>query len=261
MFKSSSILALLLFIFASFTPVKKSRTLLAILAHPDDEMAVASMLVKYAKTYKVYLVIATDGRYGARFHYKPGDELAVIRQKESACGCKNLGIEPPVFLGFHDGMGMATSVPEFFKQTAQLTEKLKQKIEELNPDVIITFGPDGDTGHSDHRHIGAITTEIILREGWVKKYPLYYVSWLQKDSDKLKAAIGQGLNTVHSNYFNVQVKFSEEEENKELAALDCYTSQLTAEEINQWKEMEKKDLTNTLHFRRLAVRNKKKSDL
>lgn len=79
---------------------------------------------------------------------------------------------------------------------------------------------------------------------------------LQKDSDKLKAAIGQGLNTVHSDYSNVQVKFSEEEEDKAITALDCYNSQLSEEEINHWKQMEKNDCSNTLHFPQISYHKK-----
>jgi LmbE family N-acetylglucosaminyl deacetylase len=239
---------------------KKQKVILAILAHPDDETAMAQVLAKYAKENKVYLIIATDGRYGVRDHagIPAGDSLAEVRKKETSCASKILGLQPPIFFGFHDGMGIATNIGEFHKQTDALAEKVKQTIEELNPDIVISFGPDGDTGHSDHRHIGAITTQVILKEGWVKKYPLYFLAWSQKDSDKLKASIGLGLNTVSAKYFNLQIKFSQKDEDVALSSLDCYESQLTPKEIEEWKAMEIKDKKNTLYFRRLSVSKERK---
>lgn len=246
----------------SFIDKPKSKVIVVILAHPDDEGAIPQVLAKYGRDNKVYLIIATDGRYGVREHagIPAGDSLAQVRKKESECACKILGIQPPIFLGLPDGLGIETGVGEFFKQTTALAQMLKENIQQLNPDLIITFGPDGDTGHSDHRHIGAITTQVLLKEGWVEKYPLYYVAWMQKDSDKLKAATGFGLNTVHSKYYNVQIKYSEQDEDKGLASMDCYLSQSTEEERKKWREVEKAEKENILFFRRLAVSNERKTN-
>jgi LmbE family N-acetylglucosaminyl deacetylase len=255
------LLALLLIItgLSSFTVKPKVKTVLVILAHPDDESAIAQVLVKWAKTHKVFLIIATDGRYGARFDYKPGDELAAIREKETGCACEILGIQPPVFLKFHEDIGLNTGIGEYHKKSEALAEKIKAKIEEINPDVIFTFGPDGDTGHWMHRQISNTTTQIILSEGWVKRYPLYYLAWAQKDSDKLKSATGLTLNTVHPEYYNLEVSFSQEDEDKALTSLNCYVSQLSKEEQDQWMKAEKDDATNKLYFRRFAVSKEKKN--
>lgn len=242
----------------SFKEKRKNKIILAIVAHPDDEGAFSSVLVKLSKLNKVYVIIATDGRYGTVRGYPAGDSLAAIRQEESKCACKILGTQPPIFLGFHDGLGLKDGNGEYFKQTGELTEKLKQKIEELNPDYILTFGPDGDTGHNDHRNIGAITTEVLLREGWVEKFPLYYIAWMKKDDLKLKDATGYGLRTVNSKYYNVQLRFSEEDEDKGLASMDCYLSQSTTEERKKWKEVEKADTSNTVYFRQFVISKNKK---
>lgn len=230
-------------------PAKK--TILVVLAHPDDEDALGSLLVKYGKTGKVYLVIATDGRLGVKPGYPAGDSLVQIRQQESRCRCSKFGIEAPVFLGFPDGFDTRNGVGNYMDMSEQLKEKLTGKIKEINPDLIITFGPDGDTGHADHRMISDMTTEILLREGWVEKIPLYYIGWTQKDNEKFKV-IG-GLNSVDSKYLNVSIRYSQEEENIALEALDCNKSQLTQKEMQEWKETELKDSSNTLRFRQLTV--------
>ncbi|MES2880559.1 MAG: PIG-L deacetylase family protein [Bacteroidota bacterium] len=244
-------LPLLLLFVSGFTQSQK--TLLAIFAHPDDEGAIGSVLVKYAATHKVYIIIATDGRYGVREHagIPAGDSLAAMRKKEMQCACEKLGVQPPILLGFHDGMGMRTGVGEAFTQLHKLTEVLKGKIDSLNPNFIITFGPDGDTGHPDHRTIGNVTTQIILQEGWDKKYPLYYVAWTKKQSD---ATYPPNLNYMDNQYLNVAVKFENQHEEIAWQALKCHTSQLTAKEMEEWIAMDKKDSLNTFYFRKFVVK-------
>lgn len=228
------ILSALFFITVSFTPNKqnfKSKVILVVFAHPDDEDAIGPVLVKYGKTDRVYLLIITDGRLRPRPGFPSGDSLAKLRQTESECACKTMGIEPPIFLGFTDGFDTRIGVIKYLKQSKLIKEQITQKIKELNPDVIITFGPDGDTGHADHRMASDMTTEIILKEGWVDKYPLYYLGWTKKDDEKFKV-IG-GVNTVDKMYLNVAIKYSEQDELKALEALDCDKSQLSPEEIKE----------------------------
>src|SRR6187402_993710 len=85
---------------SSVTNRATQKTILTVVAHPDDEMAIGDVLVKYRRLgYKVYVIIATDGKEGVRVTSIPaGDSLGNIRKNESICGCKTMGIEPPVFL-------------------------------------------------------------------------------------------------------------------------------------------------------------------
>lgn len=80
--------------------VEKKKTILFIGAHPDDETAISEVLAKYARLgNKVFVIVATDGKGGTRVTKVPeGDSLGAIRKTESECGCKKLGIEPPIFL-------------------------------------------------------------------------------------------------------------------------------------------------------------------
>lgn len=237
--------------FSSCKEAPKIKRILAVFAHPDDEAAIGQLLVKYGRSAKVYLIIATDGRLGVKPGFPTGDTLAKLRQTETECACTIMGIEPPIFLGFPDGFDTRNGVGVYMDQSKQLKEMLTKKIKEIDPDMIITFGPDGDTGHSDHRMASNMTTEIILKEGWVEKHPLYYLGWTKKDDEKFKL-IG-GLNTVDPKYLNVAVTYSEEDEQAAMKALECYKSQLTAEEIKEWQEVERKDASNIFHFRQLAV--------
>ncbi len=246
------------FISCNFKSEPKSKVILAVFAHPDDEAAIGQLLVKYSKTNKIYLIILTDGKLGIKPGFPSGDTLTKLRQTESECACEILGLQKPIFLGFADGFDTRDGVGLYMEQSQLLKQKLTEKIKELNPDLIITFGPDGDTGHSDHRMSSNIVTEIILKEGWVDKFPLYYLGWTKKDDIKFKV-IG-GLNTVDSKYLNISIKYTNQEEEQALKALDCYKSQFSPQEISEWKDVERKDSSNTFRFRQLIVSAKQETD-
>lgn len=256
MFKLA-IVSLALFSISFIMKENKDKVMLAVFAHPDDEAAIAQLLTKYSKSYKIYIIIVTDGRYGIKPGFPTGDALVKIRQNESECACKQLGIQSPIFLGFTDGFDTRNGVGHYLDQSKKLKDKLSEKIKEINPDFIITFGPDGDTGHSDHRMVSNMTTEIILKKGWLEKYPLYYLGWTKKDDEKFKV-IG-GLNTADVKYLNVSINYSQEDEDKALQSLWCYKSQLSKEEVEEWITIEKKDAENVFRFRQLTAPTKKKT--
>ncbi|WP_082632131.1 PIG-L family deacetylase [Algoriphagus resistens] len=251
-----SILFFMIFLFSFKASHIKKENILVVLAHPDDETAFSPVLKKYSKTHKIHLLIATDGRYGQPIKAISVDSLIELRKNETRCACNILGLETPVFLGFTDGFDSSLGIPEYFKRSKLLKEKITEKIKDINPEFILTFGPDGDTGHSDHRMISDMTTEIILSNKWASTYPLYYLGWTKADSEKFKM-IG-GLNTVHPDYLNVSIKYSQDEENEALKTLDCYKSQFSEDEISEWKTAEIKDTTNTLYFRQLILSKKRK---
>jgi len=85
-----------LFLFGtSFIPIAKKKVILAVFAHPDDEGAIAQLLTKYGKTHTVYLVIATDGRYGTKPGFPTGDSLVTLREQETSCACAKMELSAP----------------------------------------------------------------------------------------------------------------------------------------------------------------------
>lgn len=43
---------------------------------------------------------------------------------------------------------------------SRLTEQVATQIEQVRPDVVITWGPDGGTGHPEHRIVSNIATQL-----------------------------------------------------------------------------------------------------
>lgn len=237
--------------------VNEPKTILAVLAHPDDESAMGQILARYAQEgNKVYLITATDGRYGVEEHagIPPGDSLSKIRMEETVCACEALGIEKPIFLGAHDGFGLLNGLGEYFKQTAEIKQKLTETFIELKPDIILTFGPDGDTGNVDHKGISDLVTEVILmNEGFYEKYPLYYLAWPKEKEVWLHDGFHTGLNYVDKRYRNIQINYTEEDREKLFKSLECYKTQLTNEGVEKWIEAELKDTTFTTYFRQFIT--------
>ncbi len=245
------LITFLILMLASFTTAK-TKTMLAIFAHPDDETAIAELLVKYAgQGYNVQLIIATDGKDGTRVTKIPaGDSLGNLRKEETRCACKIMNIAEPIFLGI-ERLDTKIGVGNYFKEHKKLLEMLKEKILDIKPDFILTFGPDGDTHHAEHIVTGAAVTELLLREDWVEKYPLYYVAYSKTQSENYNM---EELGYVDTKYFNMKIEYTQEEENNALKIMPCYATQFTPEEILEDKKKKQENKSNIIYFRKFAVK-------
>ncbi len=79
----------------------------------------------------------------------PPQRLAALRRMELRCSLAAAGVSELRLLGLPDG-GCAEH---------DATDAIARQISELEPDVIVTFGPDGMTGHPDHRAVSRWTTD------------------------------------------------------------------------------------------------------
>lgn len=253
MSKKAFLFFLLLFSFELFG--QNNKTLLVIFPHPDDETVVAEVMIKYARLgYKVQLIIATDGKYGTRVTKIPeGDSLGKLRKEESKCACKIMGIADPIFLGI-ERLDTKIGVRNYFNEHKGLLDTLKILIPIIRPDIIITFGPDGDSHHAEHIVTGATVTELLLQEGWVDKYPLYYLAWTKELGEVAD------LGYVNEKYFNIKIDYSNEEELIGLEAMKCNVTQFTAQEMKEDFDKKTKDGNNFVHFRRFVVQKGLKND-
>lgn len=139
-----------------------SRTLAMVVAHPDDDAyGVAGTVALHADDpeFRFVLIHATDGEAG-RIHPASGatrETLGAVRREEDRRGWRTLGREPDrhEWLGFPDG-GLADVPYE------ALLKPVAAILNEERPDVVLTFGPDGITGHPDHITMSQVTTDAFL---------------------------------------------------------------------------------------------------
>ncbi|HVN15237.1 MAG TPA: PIG-L family deacetylase [Anaerolineales bacterium] len=139
-----------------------TRTLLAVLAHPDDEsFGMGGTLALYAsRGADVYLVCATRGEVGTVDpEYMQGfSSIAELRESELRCAAEHLGLKGVYFLDYRDS-GMPGS-PDNQHPDAQVAHSVDEVagrvvkyIREIKPDVVLTFDPIGGYRHPDHIHI------------------------------------------------------------------------------------------------------------
>lgn len=142
------------------------KTILAVLAHPDDEtFGLGGTLALYArKGYDTYYVCATRGEAGTLdAEYLNGfKDTAELRTNELMRAAKILGLKEVFFLDYRDS-GMP-GTEENKHPDAQINHsidevagKVVKYIRELKPDVVITFDPIGGYKHPDHIHIHKAT--------------------------------------------------------------------------------------------------------
>lgn len=204
------------------------RTLLAVFAHPDDERIVGPLLARYAREgHDVYLVVATDGSKGVREHagVPAGDSLARVRAEETHCAAKALGIHPPRLLGFEDA-GLAS-----FASLGRLREEVRRVIGELRPDAVITFGPEGGTGHPDHRLVGVVVTEIVQGGGEAIPEALYYASLPAERMEDAPAA-QPNVTPMAERYLPIAVAFTPGDLEAGRNAFACHRTQYTPAEMD-----------------------------
>ena len=202
--------------------------ILAVFAHPDDERVVGPLLSKLGREGReTHLVIATDGSKGVRdfAHIPAGPELAAARTKEAQCAANRLGVRQLHLLGLPDG-GLAS-----FEVLGKLRSGLAAIIDSLKPAAIITFGPEGGTGHPDHRLVGDVATQIIESDARYANVDLLYASL---PTERLHTAppAEPTVNGVAESLLTVRVPFEE----RDLAAgreeFACHRTQYAPAEMD-----------------------------
>lgn len=210
------------------TEAQVSRPIVAAFAHPDDERIIGPLLSRLAREGReTHLVIATDGSKGVRDFAKipAGAELAVTRSKEAACAANRLGVRRLHLLGLPDG-GLAS-----FEVLSKLRSGLVAIIDSLRPAAIITFGPEGGTGHPDHRLVGNVVTQIVQSDARYAKVDLLYASL---PTERLASAppAQPTVNGMAQALLTVRVPFEERDLVAGREEFACHRSQYTPAEMD-----------------------------
>jgi LmbE family N-acetylglucosaminyl deacetylase len=136
-------------------------TILGIWAHPDDEAYLSGGLMARASDAgsRVVCVTATRGELGTPDPVEwPPERLAAERTVELARCLGILGVTEHRWLGYADG-GCAGAAE------GEAVGHLCEVMEEVRPDTVVTFGPDGYTGHPDHRAVSRWATAAFAKVG------------------------------------------------------------------------------------------------
>ena len=139
--------------------VSKLGTILGVWAHPDDEAYLSGGLMAMAVNAgaRVVCVTATRGELGTSEPAAwPPERLGALREAELRCSLGILGVTEHHWLGYADG-GCQDAEPD------EAIARLSELVDRIRPDTVVTFGPDGHTGHPDHRAVSAWVDTALYR--------------------------------------------------------------------------------------------------
>ena len=193
------------------TPASARRTftLLAVHAHPDDESSGTGGLLRLAaeQGHTTVLVTCTNGDLGdvkdRRLRLQPRDNptdrqrLAAVRHTELRKAAAILGVTHLYALGYHDsGMhGWETNAePRSFAQAKveAVAGQLVQIMRQHRPDVVVTYDEQGGYGHPDHIMAHRVTMAALNAAADATRFPeagapwqvrkVYYTAWARSDA-------------------------------------------------------------------------------
>ena len=214
-----------------------SRTLVAVFAHGDDEGAAAPILARYAREgVQVYMIIATDGAQGGAHTSIPrGPELARVRSEEARCAADALGIHAPILLGFPDAQ--LGNYMEDRTRVFQLTARVQGELQRLRPDAVITWGPDGATGHPDHRIVSSVVTQLVRAGAPGAPERLFYVSLPVEGFRAMNPARGEPPFLIPlTKYFSARVSFSAADFEASRRSMACHKTQYSDDIVQRVSE-------------------------
>lgn len=136
-------------------------TVLTVWAHPDDETYLAGGVLAALRDAGGHVVCVTATRgEAADPDATPGDRAALgaLRTQELATALAVLDVAEHHWLDYPDG-GCADVDP------AEAARRLACLIDRVRPDTLLTFGPDGFTGHPDHRAVSHWVDLAVARAG------------------------------------------------------------------------------------------------
>ncbi len=162
--------------------IKDLGTILSVWAHPDDESFACGGLMSQAVAngQTVVCLTATKGEKGIQDESRwPSERLGQIRAEELDEALSILGITEHYWLDYPDGGCKLVNSEEAIMRIAQ-------HIRHYQPDTILTFGPEGMTGHPDHCCVSTWVDAAANQAD--SKANVYHAVELRENYEAMKAA-------------------------------------------------------------------------
>jgi N-acetyl-1-D-myo-inositol-2-amino-2-deoxy-alpha-D-glucopyranoside deacetylase len=243
------------------SPGVTGKTLLVVLAHPDDEsFGNGGTLAYYAALgVNVVLICATNGDVGeiSDESLATAETLPQVRINELRCACQHLGITDLRLLQYRDSGMLGTPANEHPQSLYQadlneVTEKVVRIIREVKPQVVVTFEETGGYGHPDHVTMHRATVAAFTAAGDLAQYStagppyrpqkLYYtampkslfrnwaVSMTEQGVDVTRFGANQDMNMesmgVPDELITTYIRLAPAAVEARLAATQCHQTQI-----------------------------------
>jgi LmbE family N-acetylglucosaminyl deacetylase len=203
-------------------------TILNVWAHPDDEAYLAGglMTLSIRAGNRVVCMTATRGELGTSDPQTwPPERLAEERTAELQRSLAAYGVTEHEWLDLPDG-GCAQVADH------EVVPRLVQAMREIRPHTVLTFGPDGMTGHPDHIAVSRWTT-LAFREAappgatlhYATLVPDWYEAW-QPFAERLHIIMDESaVATTPRDQLSMDLAFPHDIVDIKFAALRAQTTQ------------------------------------
>jgi len=215
----------------------KQNVLLVVLTHGDDNVTLAPLMARYtAEGHTVYYAMFTGVEDLAGQAGSPA-------RAEALCTSNVLGVRDTFVMRGPAGVG--------FDAIAAIAERLIAIINQTNPDVIVTWGPDGLTGHPRHILVSNVVTRVFQQRRLVNAVPrkLYYIAFPESRFPEKAdfARLSEGaFGTVSDDLITTRVD-GRQFLTQTQAAIACHTLAQGGYETNaQWQRAWIEHITRTL---------------
>lgn len=193
---------------------------LYIFPHPDDESfgPAQAMSKQVREGNEVYLLTLTKGGATKQRH-KYGysiEEMGEVRHREMLDVAKVLNLTGMTVLDLPDS-GLKEMDPR------DIEKVLKEEIEKIKPDVIVTYAVHGISGFHDHLVIHAVVKRVYAemkeKSGYLKRLVFFTVTEEQASKQKHFHISGSKDEEIDCFY-----EVEEEDIENSRKALDCYVT-------------------------------------
>jgi LmbE family N-acetylglucosaminyl deacetylase len=202
---------------------------LTVFAHQDDESGAGGTLLKMKKDprVRVYLLCMTfDQTSPAKDNLGvTPDHIGRIRVKELEVAGAVYQADEVIQLMYH-----GRTLPHVDQE--ELIESIRQVIDRVGAEVVITFDPQGITGHQDHQALSKAATEAFNRSGAKR---LYYKT-MPKWAYDIAIAVTPYPNPAQPVYPTLKVNIKPERKLKKMATL-AHVSQMQFSSIGVWTKL------------------------
>lgn len=204
-------------------------SLLGVWGHPDDEgyLSAAHMMRAVQAGHRVACVTATRGELGSTdpSRWPAGESLAKVRTAELSASLDVLGVQDHVWLDYADG-GCAEVDPT--EGAARVLEQLRR----VRPDTVLTFGPDGMTGHPDHQSVSRWVDDAVRSYDGpaplvlhATNTPEWLATWRAR-LDEFNVYMGSEPPCNPRSELASHLVLTEEERDRKVQAMLCQISQI-----------------------------------
>lgn len=199
------------------------RSVLAVVAHPDDEsFALGALLSAFAEQGAAVSVLCLTRGEASTLHGVEGD-LAQIRADELRAAADELGVGRVELRSYPDGGLSGVDL-------ATLVAECTATLEAVAPDGLVVFDPSGVTGHPDHRR----ATEAALAAAAPRGLPV--LGWTVPS--EVAAALNDEYGTEFSGHDPAAVhEVVTVDRSRQSRAVACHPSQAVPGSV-MWRRLE-----------------------